>query len=163
MDHHLIDRFAAGGDELRRAVRGLSHDDLQATPGPGTWSIQELVIHLADSDAIAIDRMKRIIAEDNPTLLCADESAYIRELCCNSQSVEDALTLFEIGRRQFVRILRNLPDTSFARAGVHSTRGRTTLAQMVAEYTEHLEHHLRFLRAKRERLGKPADPAAGVA
>ena len=34
--------------------------------GTGDWSIHELVIHLADSDSIAIDRMKRMLIEDNP-------------------------------------------------------------------------------------------------
>jgi DinB superfamily len=155
MERQLIDKFAGGGKELRIAFRGLTRDDLLATPGPGVWSIQELVVHLADSDAIAIDRMKRVIAEDNPTLLYADESAYVRELCCGSQSVEDAVVLFEVGRRQFARVLVSLPAVSFARAGVHSTRGPVTLEQMVVDYTEHLEHHLRFLYAKRERLGKP--------
>ena len=35
-------------------------------PGPGKWSIKELVVHLADSDSISIDRMKRILTEDDP-------------------------------------------------------------------------------------------------
>ncbi len=76
MDRNLFDKFAAGGKELTAAIRGLTHDELLATPGPGEWSIQQLVVHLGDSDAIAIDRMKRIIAEDHPTLHYADESAY---------------------------------------------------------------------------------------
>jgi hypothetical protein len=61
-------------------VHDLSHDDLIAHRGPGDWSIQELVIHLADSDAIAIDRMKRILTEDNQPLLDADETAYVDRL-----------------------------------------------------------------------------------
>jgi hypothetical protein len=156
MDADLIERFAAGGRELREAVAGLTRADLLATPGPGDWAIQQLVIHLADSDAIALDRMKRVLAEDNPTLLYADESAYVRELFCEEQDVEDAVLLFEVGRRQLARVLRKLPDAAFERAGTHSKRGRVTLGGLVAEYVEHLEHHLRFLHAKRERLGKPA-------
>ena len=34
-------------------------DELKARPGPGKWSIQEIVIHLVDSDEIAIDRPDR--------------------------------------------------------------------------------------------------------
>lgn len=69
MNRDLIEQFAAGGEKLRRAVRGLERADLLAKPGPGAWSIQQLVLHVVDSDAIAIDRMKRILTEDNPTLL----------------------------------------------------------------------------------------------
>jgi uncharacterized damage-inducible protein DinB len=57
MNRNLIETYAAGGQKLRHAVAGLSRDDLLARPGPGAWSIQEVVIHLADSDAISVDRM----------------------------------------------------------------------------------------------------------
>ena len=66
MNRNLIEVYAAGGEKLRRATQGLTREDLLAHPGPGDWSIQELVIHLADSDAISIDRMKRILTEDKP-------------------------------------------------------------------------------------------------
>ena len=155
MNRDVIELFAAGGDSLRRAVQGLARDDLIARPGPGDWSIQELVIHMADSDEIAIDRMKRIVTEDNPPLLYADESAYITRLLPHGQSIEDALTIFEVGRRQWSRVLRRLPDEDFTRTGTHNRRGVLTLAEMITTYTKHLEHHLVFLRAKRERLGKP--------
>ena len=155
MDRTLIERYVAGGETLRRAVQGLTPDDLRAKPGPGDWSIQQLVIHLADSDAIAIDRMKRILTEDNPPLLYADETAYTERLFCEEQSLDDALLLFEAGRRQFGRILRGLPDAAFARVGTHNRKGQVTLGGMVADYIQHLEYHLTFLYGKRERLGKP--------
>ena len=97
MNRHLIEGFEACGPRLRQAVAGLSPEELTARPGPGDWSILELVIHLADSDSIAIDRMKRILIEDNPPLLYADETAYVRLLASHEQSLEDALTLFELG------------------------------------------------------------------
>jgi uncharacterized damage-inducible protein DinB len=155
MNRDMIESFAAGGPTLRQAVQGLSREDLLARPGPGDWSIQELVIHVADSDDIAIDRMKRILTEDNPSLLNADENAYIARLLPEEQSLDDALTLFEVGRKQWSRVLRKLPDDAFARYGTHNRRGVLTLADMIEGYTRHVEHHLVFLRAKRERLGKP--------
>ena len=154
MNRDIIESFAAGGEILRRAVQDLTRDDLIARPGPGDWSIQEVVIHMADSDEIAIDRMKRILTEDNPPLLYADESAYIAHLLPHEQSIEDALTLVEVGRKQWSRVLRRLPDEVFSRTGTHNRKGVLTLGEMVISYTKHLEHHLVFLRAKRERLGK---------
>ncbi|MFO0958529.1 MAG: DinB family protein [Isosphaeraceae bacterium] len=154
MDRDLIERYAAGGALLRASVEGLGREDLLARPGPGDWSIEEVVIHLSDSDAVSIDRMKRILAEDGPTLLNYNESAYARELAYDDQSIDDALLLFEVGRRQFARVLRTLPDAAFDRAGTHSVRGRVTVGGLVPDYIEHLEYHLKFIRAKRERLGK---------
>jgi uncharacterized damage-inducible protein DinB len=155
MNRDLIETYAAGGPILRQAVEGLSSENLLARPGPGNWSIQELVIHLADSEEIAVDRMKRIVTEDNPTLLYADETAYVERLFHDQQSLDDALTLFEVGRRQWSRVLRLLPDEAFSRQGTHNRKGIVTLGGLVEGYIKHLDHHLEFLKAKRQRLGKP--------
>jgi len=159
MNKQLIEEFVACGPRLREAVAGLNSEDVTARPGPGKWSILELVIHLADSDAIAIDRMKRILTEENPPLLYADEAAYVDRLCSHDQSLDDALTLIEVSRRQFARVLRKLPDDAFARRGTHNRRGAMTVGEMVKDYIGHVNHHLKFLLDKRVRLGKPL-PAA---
>jgi hypothetical protein len=99
--------------------------------------------------------MKRILTEDRPTLLYADETAYVERLLPHEQSHEDALTLFDVGRRQWSRVLRRLPDAEFSRQGAHNRAGIVTLGGMVEGYQRHFEHHLVFLKAKRERLGKP--------
>ncbi len=124
-----------------------------ARPGPGKWSVQELVIHLADSEAIAIDRMKRVITEDNPTLLRADEQAYVDRLHCDAQDLEDAITLFDMNRRQFTRVLCELDDSEFERVGTHNGElGRITLAELVENYSKHLDHHLQRLEQIRGRI-----------
>jgi hypothetical protein len=96
-----------------------------------------------------------MLTEDNPSLLYADETAYVDRLFSHDQSLEDALTLFEVGRRQFARVLRKLPDAAFERHGTHNRRGRVTVGEMVKDYIEHVHSHLKFLYGKRERLGKP--------
>jgi uncharacterized damage-inducible protein DinB len=162
MDRQLIEEYVACGPRLRHAVAGLSPEELTARPGPGDWSILELVIHLTDSDSIAIDRMKRMLIEDDPPLLYADETAYVRKLASHEQSLEDALTLFEVGRRQFARVLRAVPDEAFERRGIHNRRGVLTVGGSVKDYIEHVDHHLGFLAGKRARLGKPLGPPDGA-
>jgi len=153
----LISRYEAGGRSLREALVGLTDTDCQARPGPGAWSVHELVIHLQDSDAVAIDRMRRVIAEDNPTLIAFDENQFVQRLHCDAQSLDDAVTLFEVGRRQFARVLKKLPPEAYQRQGKHSEAGPLTLQQLLETYVNHLEHHLGFLLQKRERMGKPVD------
>ena len=155
MNRDLIDQYAAGGDKLRPAIAGLSRDELLARPGPGAWSIHELVIHVVDSDFVGSDRMKRVIAENNPPLIGFDENLWIEHHAPHEQSLEDAIVLFEAGRRQMTRILRQLPEAAFHRAGQHSERGALTLENLVQTFITHVDHHLKFLREKRERLGKP--------
>ena len=157
MNRDLIEHYEAGSDKLKRAVAGLSREQLQARPGPGAWSIQEVIVHLADSDAISIDRMKRIVIEDNPPLLYADETAYNDRLHPHEQDLEDALTLIEVSRRQWARVLRRLPDAAFERKGTHNRKGAVTLGELVADYVAHVDDHLKFIHGKRASLGLPPE------
>src|SRR5262245_15302015 len=140
MNRQWIEDYVACSSKLRQAVAGLSREELTARPGPGKWSILELVLHLADSDCISIDRMKRMLTEDNPPLLYADETAYVDRLFSHEQTLDDALALFEVGRRQFARVLRKLPDEAFARRGTHNQRGELTVGSMLKDYITHVDH-----------------------
>jgi hypothetical protein len=99
--------------------------------------------------------MKRMLTEDNPPLLYADETAYVEKLFTHEQSLEYALTLFDLGRKQFARVLRSLPPEAFERFGTHNRRGQVTVGGMVRDYIKHVDDHLVFVHGKRERLGKP--------
>src|SRR5436309_13646995 len=107
-----------------------------------------------DSDLIGADRMKRIIAEENPTLLGYDESKFVAGLFYDEQPAEEAVEIFQRNRKMFARVLRKLPDSAFDRKGTHNERGVVTLGQQVKGYIQHLDHHLKFLIDKREKLGK---------
>lgn len=149
----LINRFEHGGPLLAYATSSLTPEQLAARPGPGAWSIAELAIHMLDSDLVGADRIKRVIAEENPTLLAFDESAWLSALDYASLPVEEAVSLFVANRRWVARILRSLPESAFSRAGDHTEKGRVTLADLVRGYVGHLDHHLAFLFAKRGNLG----------
>lgn len=155
MDMSLIEQYARGAGAVTQAIAGLSHADLLATPVPGTWSIQQIVIHLMDSDLIASDRMKRVIAEDNPTIIGYNEAAFAQKLSYDRQDAALAAEIFRLNRALTTVILRGLPESAFARTGTHNERGRLSLGDLVATYVAHLEHHLGFLRHKRQLLGKP--------
>lgn len=154
----LIDRYAAGGAILVYAVQGLSSGQEQARPGPGAWSIAEVVAHLVDSDAVACDRMKWIIAEPNPILLAFDENLWIQRLRSGEMPVQEGASLFAANRRWMARVLRGCSEADFSRAGQHTERGRITLAELLAGFVGHLDHHLKFIYGKRANLGVSLQP-----
>lgn len=151
-DRNLIETFAGGGQKLRDAVKGLSPQQLQAFPIPGTWSIQQIVVHLADSDAVAIDRMKRVAAMSNPLLIGYDEKAFMTALHPEEQPIGQVIELFDLNRCLWAITLRKLPDQVFDRTGVHNERGKLSLGDLVADYVRHLDHHLGFVLKKRTML-----------
>ncbi len=76
----FIEQYLAGPDLLRRAIAGMKQEQLLARPTPGKWSTQEVVCHLADYDPIYADRMKRVIALDEPELLKGDPKLFAARL-----------------------------------------------------------------------------------
>lgn len=149
----VINRFEYGGRLLALATESLTPELAQKRIGPGTWSIAELVAHMVDSDAVGIDRMKRVIAEENPILYAYDETAWINRLDANNTPIEEAVGLFAANRKWMARILRTCTEADFARVGQHTESGEKTLAKLVAIYITHLDYHLRFLYGKRGGLG----------
>ena len=149
-DRSVIDQFEAGGSELRKAVAGLSREQLLAHPVAGTWSIQEIIIHLMDSDLIGVDRMKRVAAEHNPLLIGYNESEFINKLHPELQDAQIAIDILDLNRKLFAKVLRALPDATFEKAGIHNEVGRLTLATLVTKYVGHLNHHLKFISDKRK-------------
>ena len=151
----LTDAYLAGVQTLRDAVGGMTREQLLARPVPGKWSTLEVVCHLADFDPIIADRMKRVIAEDRPSLLGADETRFAAALAYHHREVEEELAVVEKTRRQMARILRALPEEALSRVGVHNERGPRTLEQLLGEAIGHIPHHVRFIREKRKALTLP--------
>ena len=149
-----IEHYAAGGQRLAQAIQGLTADDMAVASEPGKWSIHQVVIHLADAEVAFGDRVRRLLAMDEPALLAWDPDAYIAKLHYDAQSVEDAVATVELTRRQLARVLRLQPPAAFLRAGTHNERGRQTVADVLAYADKHLDHHLTFVAGKRERMGK---------
>src|SRR5579872_1614130 len=156
MERETIEQYEAGGPKLLKAIAGLSREDLLWTPSSdtniGLWSIQSIVIHLMDSDLIWGNRMKSIIAEENPIILGFDEKKFADSLFYADQDPQSAISLFDMNRRQIAKTLRKLPDSSFSRTGQHNERGPVTLGEAVKILVAHLDHHLEFVAKKREKL-----------
>jgi hypothetical protein len=154
----VIERYAAGGPLLVYATSGLTHEHETAATGPDSWSIAQLVAHLLDADLVIADRIKRVIAEDEPVLQAFDENRWIERLDSGAMPIEEAVNLFTAHRHWMARILRKCSEADFARVGLHTEAGRKSLADLVATAVGHVDHHLRFLFAKRAALGVALAP-----
>lgn len=152
----LIENYLAGPRALRQAVAGMTREQLLARPVAGKWSTLEVVCHLADFDPIIADRMKRVIAEERPQLVGADEQRFAAALAYHQRDLEDELAIIERTRSQMARILRTLPDEALGRVGVHNERGPRTLEDLLTGATNHITHHLKFVADKRRALGLTA-------
>ncbi len=157
MEKTLIDRYEAGAGILAGAVEGLSAEQLDAVPIANMWSIRQIIRHMHDSDPLGSFRMKLVLTEDEPVLPLYDHDSFARELFYTTLPVDTALDTFRTNRLTTTEILRRLPESAFDRVGLHPERGRMTLTDLVELYAWHVDHHLKFIRKKREAMGVPLE------
>jgi hypothetical protein len=153
--NQLIDDYISGPALLRQAVAGMTQEQLVARPIPGKWSTLEVICHLADFEIVGADRIKRVIAENEPTLFGGDEKIFAARLAYHQRNAEEELLLIELIRKQVARILRTLKPEDFQCRGIHSEVGPLTLEALVQRRSCHIPHHIRFIEEKRKVLGLP--------
>ncbi|QDT11205.1 DinB family protein [Planctomycetes bacterium K23_9] len=144
----LIEQYASGSNLLADALRDGEGIDIDAHPVPQAWSIREVVCHLADAEIIYADRIKRVLAEDNPTFFEADPNDFIPALHTAARPLDAELQLIAAVRTHMLPILRSLSLDDFQRYGQHSLAGQMSLETLLQRITDHIPHHLKFIRAK---------------
>jgi hypothetical protein len=148
----LVEQYLLGPEILRRSISGMSDDHLNASPIPFKWSTREVVLHLADMDLVFADHMKRVIAEEETTLLGIDDKLYGSRLAYDKRNVDEEVRLIMAMRRHMGRILRAIDADDFQRKGIHSVEGALTLGDLLQRAADHIPHHAHYIDEKRQAL-----------
>ncbi|QDS97312.1 DinB family protein [Adhaeretor mobilis] len=144
----IIKAYSQGAKQLRDAVSQVGNDDWDKTPISGKWSIRQVVCHIADTEIVYADRMKRIIAEDNPTFFGMDPDVFAIGLVCEQRPWKTELDVIEAVRAHMLPILRASDTRTFERQGTHSLDGPMTLETLLQRITGHIPHHIGFIEEK---------------
>lgn len=147
-----LDAYETTPSRIAVAIEGLSEADLRSIPGADEWSIQEVLIHLPDSEAVGFTRFRKTIAEDMPTLPLYDEAAWAKNLAYATQDRDLALKLFTLMRHSSAALLRLLPVEAWERTGIHPERGVITLYDIFTMYLEHGRIHLEQIETLKKAL-----------
>jgi hypothetical protein len=149
----LLERLRATPRRLDEAVRDLPRKLLVWSPAPGKWSILEIVCHLRDMERDAyLGRYQRILAADEPRLPWYDADALALERRYRDERFATALRDWKRLRRETLTLLEALEPAQWDLAGVHETRGRVTIEQLVKHQIEGDDDiHLRQIETIKER------------
>ena len=128
---------------LRRAIDGVAPADLRKPEREGKWSIAQVLRHLADSDVVWGWRLRLILSQDRPTLTGYDQDAWAARLRYEDADPGDSLQLFDLLRRDNLRLITQAAPDDLRRVGVHSERGEESLEHLRRLYAGHDLLHLR--------------------
>ena len=142
----LLERFASGYGAVEAAVADLPEPDLERRAAPDEWSVREIVHHLADSEAVAYVRLRRLIAEDEPRIEGYDEPEYARRLHYD-RPIGPSLAVLRAVREASLGLLHSLGEAEWGRAGTHSESGRYGVEDWLRIYAGHSHDHAAQIRA----------------
>ena len=148
-----IARMGRAADDFASAVAGVAHPALTRRPDDTSWCALEIVCHVRDTDEVFLDRIQLVLAVDEPPFFPSDPDRWARERQYLRADVGEALAAFRARRADTVRFLRGLSPAQLERAGVHATRGRMTVRDIVGIMAWHDDNHLDQL--KRALAGQP--------
>ena|SRR5579862_8393529 len=150
----LLERFRRGPELLAVVLTGVFGEEEDFVAAPGKWSVRQILAHLADAELVGAHRMRAVLAEDNPKLMAFDQDAWTRNLDYAQRKPKQSLETFRRLRAENYDLVKNVPETAWARTGDHSENGAVTLLQLVEGYAGHAESHARQLQSIREEYKK---------
>ena len=157
----LLERFRRGAELLAVATTGAAGTELDFRPASDKWTVREITCHLADAEIAAATGLRQILAEENPTLVSWNEKAWTGKLGYEHRKISQALEMFRLLRVANYELLKDLPEDTFQRAGVHPQRGRLTLLQRLRDLAEHAEGHVKQIQGVRAQYKEQRAKQAG--
>ncbi len=137
----LIDRYARGYQEIAESLAGTSPETLSIRPGPGKWSAAEIIHHLADSESIAAQRLRMLLAEEKPVIHAYDQAAWAKRLRYADRAIGPALEAFRAARATTLQLLRMMTEEDWTRPGWHTEVGPYTAETWLRIYADHAHQH----------------------
>lgn len=144
----LIDIIEACPAQYRQLVEQLSEDDLSKTYREGSWTVQQLVHHVADIQFVHFMRMKKALTEpDYNEVTLIDMNAWAQTPDALEAPVVDSLLLLDGATRRYVYLAKSLTDDQLAISYYHPVRQRSySQAQALAMTAWHVQHHLAHIK-----------------
>ncbi len=138
----LLETFRSGPNHVRQFLRDLPEGARHFRPAPHAWTIHEILVHLADSEAQAYIRFRRGIAESGCGVFAYDQDKWTSELGYEHLDAAVHIELFTYLRRSTDALLSALPEEQWQRTVNHPEHGMMTIDDLLVMYADHAEGHV---------------------
>jgi uncharacterized damage-inducible protein DinB len=136
--------------KLAKLIKPLSRKQLSTRPEPGKWSIAKILAHLADGEIVDTWRLRLVIGQNGAPIQAFDQEVWAETFDYPRRDPKVSLETFRALREENLRMLKALPKNLWENHGMHSERGKETVAHIVRMFAGHDLNHL----AQVERIAK---------
>ena len=155
---NLIAEYGAAPAFLDEALARFPREMWHFKPSETDWSIHEIIVHITDSEANSYIRARRMIAEPGLHLMAYDENEWARALDYQHLDTQDAVELFRWLRGNTHKLIRTLPESTWAHSAYHPENGIISLDDWLNTYARHVKDHVAqmdWVKKQWEERGKP--------
>jgi len=157
LSHETRQSFLAQIEEapalLRKAVEGLSPEQLDTTYRPGGWTLRQVVHHLADSHLNNYIRIRLALTEKEPTVKTYHQDLWAELPDARKADIAVSLQLLEALHVRWIILLKSLREEEYQTVYNHPENGRMTLDYGISLYAWHGRHHVAHITGLREKMG----------
>lgn len=140
--NECIAEYQRATEAFLASVSTLGDSDLDKAK-PDGWNARQVIHHVADSEAQAYARLRRLIAEPGTMIQGYDEAVWGENptLGYLERPIKSSLDVFTSVRAASLEILQRMSEEQLNNSGVHSESGEYTIRTWLETYIKHpLEH-----------------------
>ena len=138
----LLEAYKNGPSDLQQALATLPSEIWRFKNAPNSWSIHEILVHLADTEVQSHVRFRTIISEPSTTIPYHDEYRWSQALDYSNQDTQLSMRIIALMRESNHSLLASIQESLWSNSCIHSIRGPETLDTLVRGYTKHLYQHI---------------------
>lgn len=138
----LLTKYSSGYDLLIKQLEQIPKEVIFYKPSPEQWSVSEILIHLADSEAHGFVRGKKIIAESGGKVCVYNQQIWADALFYSQMDYRDALEMIRIIRKSLHKVLTLISEDTWHNYIFHPETGKITLIDWIQLYIDHIDIHV---------------------
>ena len=116
-------------------------DRLTQRPAPDKWSAAEIMAHLADAEMVLSFRVRLMLGQNGVPIQGYDQNAWAAFSHYEQIPPAESLEQFTVLRHGNLRLLLSLSGEQLEHWGMHSERGRETVAHVIRMWAGHDLNH----------------------
>jgi uncharacterized damage-inducible protein DinB len=154
----VLKTYAEGPATLQAAVKGLAEADLDLSRGAGTWTIRQIVHHLADSEGLWATCLKMAIGAPDSSFKLdwyPGNDVWAEALSYERRTIEPAVVLVRENRSYIAGLAEQLLERWQQKVEVEGPAPQGMgVGEVIGLLSAHLDRHVEQIRTIRQLHGR---------
>ena len=140
-----MSEIEAYSDQLKETVHQLSDEQLERCYREGSWTVRQLVHHIADSQINLYERLKMALTEVDVTAFMFNQERWA-ELPDSKLPMQVSITILEGLNQRVVEMGNHVTEGELNRSIKLSDGSNVPVSELLAKLSWHERHHLEHIK-----------------